>query len=692
MAAINPTDWASFYKSNRNDGGVIQNLFAYEDDELADISKNHLGDPASLTTTIAGSGEANLLLVPSATRKKDVEVIHQGFASSLQLGGDVFLAFVHGNLSGSAFKVLNPTAAVEGIGVTRVATRNATTGILSPKPESYFGVNNEDEFSSLLADGSTALQDRPNHIFLHPKHFIMMNGPKSKRAKSFAITVIRELNDRNDEDMGDDQARKAVEREKVEVGALLAFLWAAENDLLTGVDLTDPPENVQFNSRCELIRAKIRKERPTRPGTGGTPTLGPSEADATSLAVAAQTLTTVMAANEKTRVEEREEDRSSKSLIRNLGPKQQGLFLRLATEHMAVEPEMSEFMKGVIKEKSPVKATQLILAEMRRWKGIVSLASLHRFLSNGFLSQETNLSEPGGLTGFMFFPRSEMAAGASGAGRDKQRIRDYFDLPIEDECINYYIKKEYFVPRNTYQLEIVLAAWKDLIELCTVKGSIATAGLRHFLRNYEDIYQILDEMFRVVPNFGLLLILSLDRHLQNFYDMVSDMPTVSAASPYDRGYLHRRADVLIQELEEHKPPSIIIPACLLTHSAVSRGALKNGGENERGATPLPKEEKALSKAPKEPQTPEKNEDVEPKWTVPSGKFYNEFFPRNSPNLSGWPKLQDPRFDSDRSMCVKYQVLGRCKSRCPLAHMEKGKMANKDEVEISTRFRKLYSGL
>jgi hypothetical protein len=104
---------------------------------------------------------------------------------------------------------------------------------------------------------------------------------------------------------------------------------------------------------------------------------------------------------------------------------------------MKEEPEMSDFIKLVLHEKSPAKATKLIVAQMRKWKGAVSVGALHRFLSSGFLSQEANLLEPGGMTGFMFFPRSEMAAGAAAINQDKQRIRDYFALPVEEECVAY---------------------------------------------------------------------------------------------------------------------------------------------------------------------------------------------------------------------------------------------------------------
>jgi hypothetical protein len=48
---------------------------------------------------------------------------------------------------------------------------------------------------------------------------------------------------------------------------------------------------------------------------------------------------------------------------------------------------------------------------------------------------------------------------------------------------------------------------------------------------------------------------------------------------------------------------------------------------------------------------------------PQRKFYNEF-PRNSPNLSGWP-TQDPRFIAPHVIsCVVVTV--------PLAHMERAR--------------------
>jgi hypothetical protein len=55
--------------------------------------------------------------------------------------------------------------------------------------------------------------------------------------------------------------------------------------------------------------------------------------------------------------------------------------------------------------------------------------------------------KPVGTRRFDGFHSLAPEAGGGASERDEQRIRD--DLPIEDECINYYIKKEYCGPSET---------------------------------------------------------------------------------------------------------------------------------------------------------------------------------------------------------------------------------------------------
>jgi hypothetical protein len=96
--------------------------------------------------------------------------------------------------------------------------------------------------------------------------------------------------------------------------------------LLTAHTMAETPENHQHNQQCEQIRRKIRAGPPATTA-GIAPATGPNGEAALGLAVVAQTLTMVMTSNKNTRIREREEDKGSKSLIHNVGPKQQSLFL-----------------------------------------------------------------------------------------------------------------------------------------------------------------------------------------------------------------------------------------------------------------------------------------------------------------------------------------------------------------------------
>ena len=91
--AATTTDWVSYYRANRGDGGTIEALYALDDDDLAEIAKNHNNDSKALWTTIAGSsGGTNFLLVPGA--KGIVKFLHHGFSTTTHLGGQMILCFI----------------------------------------------------------------------------------------------------------------------------------------------------------------------------------------------------------------------------------------------------------------------------------------------------------------------------------------------------------------------------------------------------------------------------------------------------------------------------------------------------------------------------------------------------------------------------------------------------------------------
>ena len=542
----------------------------------------------------------------------------------------------------------------------------------------FFTLQDGDDFESIPSgEGNKVLAGKPNHIIIGPSLFISCDGAKSFKAKDLAKAIIKDVDRRMDE--ADDQEQDFIEEEKEKLGHLLAFLWAAARGNLKTVTLDDPPESPQLNHLCERVRLKLKGPPP--PG-GGEAVVG-GVGDTQNLAVATQAMVLVLQANENNRKREREEDQQNKSLIRNLGPKQQSLFTRLATKSLRDPPRMTAFMKSVLSEKSPHKATNLILAETRKWKGTFSLAGLYRFFSSGFLSQSSNSSDPGGFTGFMFYPRS---LGPTPINKDKQRIREFFDLDVDEDTIDHYLKMEYFVPKNENELRIQLETWRDTLAMVTCVDTVANDGLSHFLERFDDLYSTIQEMFQVVPNFGLLVLLTLDRHLQKFYEMVSEMRVVTNASSYERRYLHNKCDELIEALEGNVPPSIIIPKCLLS-PAPSGGKKAKEAKGTEGTTKTQEKEKGKEPPPVEKV---KNSEVEKAWGIPEGQTYIELFPRSSPNLLGWPKFADPRHHpAERPLCVRFHSTGICRKKCTLAHTLKSKMSAKEEVAVSSRFREVY---
>ena len=161
------TDWVSYYRANRSDGGTIEALYAFDDEELAETSnKGHNNDVNALRTTIASSGGGNVLLVPGP--KGIVNFLHQGFATTTHLGGATILGFIQGNFSVSPFKVLaRPADATLPIDHGRSTTRGKTTPTACPTLVAIFGASDEDAFVALPGEVDT-LANRPNHLFVQP--------------------------------------------------------------------------------------------------------------------------------------------------------------------------------------------------------------------------------------------------------------------------------------------------------------------------------------------------------------------------------------------------------------------------------------------------------------------------------------------------------------------------------------------
>ncbi len=178
------------------------------------------------------------------------------------------------------------------------------------------------------------------------------------------------------------------------------------------------------------------------------PKAGTSLDSASGLAVAAHSLMLSMQQTETTRLRERAEDKSAKSLMRNVSPRQQSLFTKLCTSDMRSVAVMPPFLASCLAEKNPIRATNLIQQESRKWKGAFSEAGLARFLAGGHISQGGHHSKPGGFKAFMFHPRSPLSKGTSteSAIKGRGRIREFLDLDADEDTLKFCQKKEFFVP------------------------------------------------------------------------------------------------------------------------------------------------------------------------------------------------------------------------------------------------------
>jgi hypothetical protein len=122
------------------------------------------------------------------------------------------------------------------------------------------GAKSEDEFVALPGEVDT-LEDRPNHLFIHPRIFTRADGPRTIPAQSLAFALIEQLNQEL-ANASSAQEKTEVEEEKGHMEVLLAFLWASDQGLLMAVTLSDVQESPHHNHQCELIMKKIRTIAP----------------------------------------------------------------------------------------------------------------------------------------------------------------------------------------------------------------------------------------------------------------------------------------------------------------------------------------------------------------------------------------------------------------------------------------------
>jgi hypothetical protein len=682
------TSWSDYYVANEADGGYLQALCEKGHNDLADLAKGLLGDPDKFARTLSSSGGSNVIMVPSGNTD-EVRFLHQGVPTSSHLGGDQILMFAYGNLSESPFKDLDADEAVSPIYPASV-TRNRGIGKGCPKLGSLVSATSGTAFKALPAEGDPILEGRPVHLWVHPAIFLGLGCPQRASASNLAASLTNPIQAAESEHPPPStQELQELTTAKEELHVVLAYLWAVSHNLVKSVALEDLPESPQLNHQCEQIRGKVRSG-----GNPGTPTQGaplPSTTgELTALTAVAQTLMTTMSNAEVARARDRTEDRASKSLIKSLGPTQQGLFLTLATDDLRDAPTQSAFMKSVLGVRSPTAAVNRILSEMRSWQGGVSVSGLHRFFANGFMSQENNAADVGGLSIFLCFPKTR-DSGPVAFNQDRAQLREHLDLDTDEATLNFYLKKEFTVAKDVHELQIQIETFRNLLELLTCHDSVVTQGLSVIIRDFKKHYTMIQEMFVTVPQFGLKFLYSLDRHVQRFLEQVSSLKVVAAAHHSLRRFLIQKAEALLEGIADGIAPSIMLPASLAkpkTGKPSPMGDSTSGPADRTKDKEKDKAEKAKEKLA--PKGPVQNPEVHPAWAMPSGSTYEGLFQAPSPNLGGWPIIKDPRHKRPKPLCIRYQALGKCQANCYLGHIQRTQMSPTDASAADALFKTAYT--
>lgn len=661
MAPVNALTWTAFYARHRDDEGAIQSLFDREVKEFVDMTVNHFEEPHKLAQTIAGSAYANVLLVPGTQGR--VNVLHHGFSCNTPSGFS--LIFIQGNLSDCAyFKTLPIKEATDPIRAT-VEGRRSNTTLNCPTLVAMLGVATSDEFAELEPQGNAILRKKPNHMLIPPAIFLLVEGANTVRAKELAIAIIAATRIDPEEDDEEEAERKRTVAKEWEL--TLAFLWASENNGLTPITLGDIRGNPTLNQLIMSIKDKLRPRNDRNDDEREERT-----EEASAWAISSQSIVQELNRMHENREAEKSLKAATLSLLKTLGPEARNLFTALSTTDMTVAPTMSDFMTNLTMTPTPLKAIGLLRAATRAWEGTFSDGCCHRFLSTGFLSQDSNLANPGGFTVFMFHPKT-MEVDGKAFDKNTARLREYFDLDVEDDTIAYYAKQGFFHPKNPNDLHTQLQTAHDMLEILTCKKSISTAGLAYILqpKRWRKMITILHDRFRTQPNFGSKFVYSVDRTLQNFFDQITDCEDVPSEG--DPTYLIRKATELMEKVADGVTLAIALPAVLTatlkaatplrTTSTITSAANK--------ATAPARKKKKLSHSSDEHSNP----DVHRDWAAPTGTDYMDLFADRSPGAQKWPKFVDPRLsrkgrtNTAVAMCVKFQMTGRCTQGCALAHVK-----------------------
>ena len=323
----------------------------------------------------------------------------------------------------------------------------------------------------------------------------------------------------------------------------------------------------------------------------------------------------------------------------------------------------------------------MVRARTGDWPGSVSESELRKFLASGYRAFSIG-EKPGGFTIFMCRPLKHKKSRSE--AEEKEEIRAMFgDGKVSDTMLKELTKNDFFIPNDIDDLEQMTATACDLLDLFTGRDSIASDGYRHGMniieRNKADLYDWQKSDHLLPAKFAYLL----DRAFQLFVrglERYADAPRpILSAARTLRGSMHTNIEQAVGGFRMGSYPTLSLPTCMMAERPKKPPA----------SSPPPKPGKVDDES-SSPGWWSVNPSSVQEWALPEGKRYGDFFRIGTDNLKDWPQFTHHRTGRSRPMCVKYQVLGKCRASCINAHVKPTTINRKNHDAVTARLQKIYS--
>jgi hypothetical protein len=204
-----------------------------------------------------------------------------------------------------------------------------------------------------------------------------------------------------------------------------------------------------------------------------------------------------------------EKSDKAKSMFSKMAEEDERLFDLLGAEDWDDDyPQMSSFMRRIVKDKDGSVAWQSIRKATVNWPGFISEKQLVKFFRTGYLATDID-------TLFMFRPTDHPVARSAKEG--KNLLSSMFgESKLNDETIRFFAESEFFIASKLAELEDQIVMGIKTMDLFTRPKSLGSDKLRYGLKLLQTNIPMFAWFFKEDPLFGARYAQLLDKVTQAF--------------------------------------------------------------------------------------------------------------------------------------------------------------------------------